>query len=84
MIIVDCGRTIKANQGWYDIFSGSFIPDKTLIVMQDWRVHRERPRLAFNQTLEFTLMNPRMELVHEISDGGIATFLYRGPSQGLS
>jgi hypothetical protein len=77
MLIVDCGRTIKANQSWFDLFSPSFIPNRTLVVMQDWRLHRERPRKSFNQTLLFTQQNPRLELVHEITDGGIATFLFR-------
>jgi hypothetical protein len=77
LLVVDCGRTIKANQAWFDLFSPSFIPNRSLIVMQDWRLHRERPRKSFNQTLLFTQENPRLELVHEIIDGGIATFLYR-------
>jgi len=77
MIIVDCGRTLEANNGWFNIFSKNFVPNKTLIVMQDWRQHRERPRKFFNQTLEFTRRKPKLELIHEISDGGLATFLYR-------
>jgi hypothetical protein len=77
LLVVDCGRTIKANQAWLDLFLPAFIPNRTLIVMQDWRLHRERPRKSFNQTLLFTQENPRLELVHEIVDGGIATFLYR-------
>ncbi len=77
MIIVDCGRTLDANNGWYNIFSKNFVPNRTLIIMQDWRQHRERPRKKFNQTLEFTKSKPNLELIHEISDGGLATFLYR-------
>lgn len=46
--------------------------------MQDWRLHRERPRKWYNQTKDFTDKNPSLELIHEIKDGGIATFLYRG------
>lgn len=76
LIVVDCGRTVKANQAWFDIFSPSFIPGRTLVVMQDWRWHRERPRKPYNQTWHFTEQNPCLELVHEIVDGGIATFLY--------
>jgi hypothetical protein len=78
LLVADCGRTVKANQSWYDVFSPSFIPDRTLVVMQDWRLHRERPRKAYNQTQLFTAMLPKLELVHETSDGGIGTFLYRG------
>ncbi len=77
MIIVDCGRTLEANNGWYNIFSKNFVPNRTLIIMQDWRQHRERPRKFFNQTLEFSRRKPNLELIHEISDGGLATFLYR-------
>jgi hypothetical protein len=77
LLVVDCGRTVKANQAWFDLLSPFFIPNRTLIVMQDWRLHRERPRKPYNQTWHFTESNPRLELVHEIVDGGIATFLFR-------
>jgi hypothetical protein len=77
IIIVDCGRTLDANNAWFDIFSKNFVPNKTIIVMQDWRQHRERPRLWYNQTLDFTKQHPNFELIHEVRDGGIATFLYR-------
>lgn len=77
LIVVDCGRTLAANQGWYDIFSPAFIPGKTLVVMQDWRLHRERPRKSYNQTLLFTEANPRLHLVHEVTDGGVAAFIFR-------
>ena len=78
IMYIDCGRTTEVNEGWFEIFSPSFIPDMTLLIMQDWRTHRERPRLAYNQTLWFTMAHPEMELVHELQHGGIATFLYRG------
>jgi hypothetical protein len=77
LIVVDCGRSIEANEGWWRIFAESFLPNRTLVVMQDWRLHRERPRKPFNQTLYFTAKHPRLELVHEVNQGGIATFLYR-------
>lgn len=77
IIVVDCGRTLDANNAWFNIFSKNFVPNRTLIVMQDWRQHRERPRLYYNQTLEFTKQHPNFELIHEVRDGGIATFLYR-------
>ena len=69
--------TLQANNGWFEIFSKSFIPDVTLLVMQDWGVHRERPRQSYNQTLLFTNAHPEMKLVHELRWGNIATFLYR-------
>jgi hypothetical protein len=50
----------------------------TLLIMQDWRAHRERPRLSYNQTMWFTTGPPEMELIHEVSNGGLAAFLYRG------
>ena len=78
MMFIDCGRTVKANQAWFEIFARSFIPDVTLLMMQDWRLHRERPRLHYNQTAQFTAAHPEMELVHEVRDGGLATFLFRG------
>lgn len=77
IIIVDCGRTLDANNGWFNVFSKGFVPNKTLIVMQDWRQHRERPRIYYNQTLDFTKQHPNFELIHEVSDGGVATFFYR-------
>jgi hypothetical protein len=42
------------NEAWYNHFKSSFIPGRTLIVMQDWRTHREVPRKSFNQTLMFS------------------------------
>src|SRR5262249_15802321 len=78
MMYVDCGRTVQVNDGWLDIFSPSFIPDATLLIMQDWRLHRERPRRFYNQTDWFTASHPELQLVHEVQDGGLATFLYRG------
>jgi hypothetical protein len=78
MMYIDCGRTVQANEGWFEVFSPSFIPDVSLLIMQDWRLHRERPRQSYNQTLWFTAAHPELELVHEVADGGIATFLYRG------
>jgi hypothetical protein len=77
MIFVDCGRTYQANQGWYNIFSYAFVPDLTLVIMQDWRLHRERPRRHYNQTLHFTQEHPRLELIHEVRHGGVGTFLFR-------
>lgn len=78
IMYVDCGRTMQVNEAWFEIFSPSFIPDLTLLIMQDWRTHRERPRMPYNETLWFTNAHPEMELIHEVKDGWIATFLYRG------
>jgi len=79
MIFVDCGRTIEANEGWYNRLSHYFIPGVTLVVMQDWRLHREVPRKWYNQTEIFTeSKGDQLQLIHEVSDGGIATFIYKG------
>jgi len=80
MMYIDCGRTVQANEGWFEIFSPSFIPDVSLLIMQDWRLHRERPRQPYNQTLWFTEAHAELELVHELQEGAIASFLYRARS----
>jgi hypothetical protein len=78
MMYIDCGRTMQVNQGWFEIFSPSFVKDVTLLIMQDWRLHRERPRRSYNQTNYFTDAHPELELVHEVQTGGLAAFLYKG------
>lgn len=79
MLFVDCGRTFEVNEAWFRILAPYFIPDHTLIVMQDWRLWREIPEKWFNQTKQFTDSKSHlMEEIHEVSDGGIATFLYKG------
>ena len=78
IMYIDCGRTFEVNEAWYRIFSPGLVPDMSLLIMQDWRTHRERPRLAYNETHWFTAAHPELEIVHEVKDGGIATFLYRG------
>jgi hypothetical protein len=78
ILYVDCGRTFEANDAWYRIFCSSFIPEKTLLIMQDWRLHREVPVQWYNQTKQFTdSKDSNLHLIHEVQDGGIATFLYR-------
>jgi hypothetical protein len=77
IMYIDCGRTYCANAGWFDIFSPSLLPGVSLLIMQDWRTHRERPRLSYNETLWFTKAHPELELVHEVQNGGLATFIYQ-------
>ena len=78
-IYVDCGRTYEVNEAWYKIFSGSFIPDTTLIIMEDWRTYRDVPVKWYNQTVQFTeSRGSALELIHELKGGGVATFLFRG------
>jgi hypothetical protein len=77
ILYVDCGRTYAVNDAWYNHLKSSFIPGRTLIVMQDWGVHRETPRKWFNQTLIFTeSKQDSLLLIHEVQHGCIATFLF--------
>jgi hypothetical protein len=79
IIYVDCGRAFLENQTWYELFAPFFIPRVTLIVMQDWRTHREIPRKPFNHTLQFTeSKGSALQLIHETENGGIGTFLWLG------
>jgi hypothetical protein len=77
---IDCGRTFEVNEAWYQALGPSFIPDRTLVIMQDWQLYKEQPPQPYNQTKEFTdSKGPALELLHEIVGGAIGTFLYRGP-----
>ncbi|OKH19315.1 hypothetical protein NIES593_21085 [Hydrococcus rivularis NIES-593] len=79
LMYIDCGRTFIANEAWYKIFSKFFIPNVTLLIMQDWRQHREIPMRWYNQTKQFTdSKEDKLQLIHEVRQGGIATFLYKG------
>jgi hypothetical protein len=82
MIYIDCGRTVQANEGWFEVLSPNLISDVSLLIMQDWRLHRERPRRFYNQTNLFTAAHPELELIHEVQQGGLATFLFRGNRGG--
>jgi hypothetical protein len=82
MCFIDCGRNLVINDAWYDVLSPSFIPDTTLIMMEDWQVHKERPRRAYNQTKQFTDNKGRaLEKIDELLGGALATFLYRGSTR---
>lgn len=78
IMYIDCGRYSLVNEAWYRTFSPAFIPNLSLIVMQDWRTHRDRPRCYYNETLWFTEAHPELKLIHEVNNGGIAAFLYCG------
>jgi hypothetical protein len=79
LLFVDCGRTLAANDAWYEALYPSFIPGRTLIVLQDWGTHKEVPRRWYNQMDEFvSRKGEALELVHELRKGSIATFLFRG------
>ena len=79
LCVIDCGRTLEVNEGWYKILSPSFVPNRTLVVMQDWQNHKAVPERFWENTRIFTeSKGEALDLVHEVRDAGIATFLYRG------
>lgn len=79
MIIVDCGRWLDVNNGWWSLLSPHFIQDETLIVMQDWQQYKTVPQPFWEQTKIFTDSKlGALDLVHELRDAGLATFVYRG------
>jgi len=78
LIVVDCGRQWHVNEAWYRVFSPHFIPDVTLIVMQDWQNHKRVPEVFWENTKMFTdSKQGQLELLHEVNQAGIGTFLYR-------
>jgi hypothetical protein len=81
VLVVDCGRSLAVNEAWWTIFSSSFVPDKTLIIMQDWQNHKRVPEVFWENTKIFTdSKGQQLDLIHEVKNAGIATFLYRGES----
>lgn len=78
ILFVDVGRTIDVNEAWWRLFFPYFIPNKTLIVIQDWQTHKEVPVKWYNQMKMFTDGKHQwLEIIHELSHGGIATFLFK-------
>ena len=79
LCIVDCGRNIEANEAWYGVLQPHFMRGRTLLVLQDWQTHKELPEKWYNQMKLFTdSKGGALELIHELQNGGIATFLYHG------
>ena len=79
MAFIDCGRTFEVNDAWYRILGPHFVPDRTLVVLQDWRTHEQVPVRWFNQIKDFTdSLGSAFDLVHEVATGGVATFIFRG------
>lgn len=79
MMFIDCGKAFLENEAWFRVFSPSFVPNVTMLVMQDWRSHRKVPRQRYAHTWQFTESKASsFELVHETLDGDVATFLWRG------
>jgi hypothetical protein len=78
MIFVDCGRGLAVNEAWWRIFSPSFLPDRTLVILQDWGHFARVPEVWWENTKLFTDSHAaELELVHEVREGALATFLVR-------
>lgn len=79
LMIVDCGRSLVVNEAWWNAFLHGFIPNRTLIVMQDWQNFKRVPELFWENTKIFTdSKGDQLDLIHEVRNAGIATFIYRG------
>jgi hypothetical protein len=82
MCFIDCGLNLDINNAWYDAMSPSFIPNATLIMMEDWQLHKQRPRRPYNQTKQFTDSKGRaLEKIDELIGGALATFRYKGSTR---
>jgi hypothetical protein len=80
LLFVDCGSTLSVNEAWFAALENSFLPNKTLIVMQDWQNFKSVPYRCWVHTKHFSdLHADRLLLVHEIRGGGVACFLYTSP-----
>jgi hypothetical protein len=78
IMYIDCGRSFEANQAWYNIFASSFLSGVTLLILQDWQTHSEIPVKWYNQIKQFVdSKDSKLQQVHELRNGSIATFLYR-------
>lgn len=79
MCFIDCGRTFEVNRAWFSVLERSLIPDRTLLVLQDWHTAEQVPPRWYNQIKMFTdSLGSRLSLVHELRHGGAATFLFKG------
>jgi len=79
LLFVDCGRTLAINDAWYKAMHRSFIPGRTLVVLQDWGTHKEVPWRWNNQMEHFVAgKGEALELVHELREGSVGTFLFCG------
>lgn len=74
---VDCGKSRAMNEAWFEALAPFFVPDRTLVVMQDWGAHRSG-RAEESGAKEFTdARSSELALVHELREGDVATFLFR-------
>lgn len=75
---IDCGRALKMNETWYEALQPYFIPDRTIIVMQDWQNFKNVPEAFWENTKIFTdSKGSHLDLIHELRNSGTASFLYR-------
>jgi hypothetical protein len=78
-VLVDCGRTFSVNEAWWNRIRPFLRMNQTLIVLQDFRTHREVPRKWWNQMdLWVESKGNELEQIHEVRDGGIASFVFKG------
>ncbi|MDQ7059449.1 MAG: hypothetical protein Q9N62_14045 [Ghiorsea sp.] len=43
LCFIDCGRALVMNETWYQALEPHFIPDRTIIIMQDWQNFKNVP-----------------------------------------
>lgn len=73
-----CERPPHINEAWYRVLSPLFIPDRTLIIMQDWQNHKRVPEVHRENTNLFPDRKGKaLDLIHEVNHAGITTFQYR-------
>ena len=79
LCIVDCGRALMMNETWYEALEPHFIPNRTIIVMQDWQNFKNVPEAFWENTKIFTdSKQQHLDQIHELVHSGTATFIYRG------
>jgi hypothetical protein len=79
MMFIDCGRTFEENEAWFSTFQNFFIPNTTLLILQDWGTHKEIPVKWYNQMKQFVGSKAgKLQPIHELKWGSAATFLFRG------
>jgi len=79
LCIIDCGRSLLLNEYWYNELEAHFIPDHTIIVMQDWQNFKNVPEVFSENTKIFTDSKlHHLDQIHELRNSGTATFIYRG------
>ncbi len=79
LCFIDCGRALEMNETWYRELEPYFIPDRTIIVMQDWQNFKNVPEVYWENTKIFTDSKGfQLDQIHELKHSGTATFIYRG------